>query len=303
MDWAHDGPSWPHHDASRFVHSGGQRWHVQQWEAPTRDAPRVVLLHGTGASTHSWRALAPLLARTAGVLAVDLPGHGFSDAARGQGATLPGMAAGLAALLAQIGFRPSVLVGHSAGAAIAVRMALDRPEGLHAVVSLNGALLPLHGLAGQLFSPLAKLLATNPLVPRLFSWRAADRLLVGRIIAGTGSVIDDEGVALYGRLVADRAHVAGALAMMAHWDLRALAGELPRLRTPLHLLAGTRDRTVPASNSQRVASLLPAATLDMLPGLGHLAHEEQPQRIFDLLWPRLTSSSPKAPSVVASSGS
>jgi len=303
MDWARDGHSWPHHDKSRFVLSGGRRWHVQQWEAAEADAPQLLLLHGTGASTHSWRGLAPLLGRAAGVLAVDLPGHGFSDAARGQGATLPGMAAGLAALLQQIGFRPSVLVGHSAGAAIAVRMALDRPEGLHAVVSLNGALLPLHGLAGQFFSPLARLLATNPLVPRLFSWRAADRALVRRLIAGTGSVIDEDGVALYGRLVADPAHVAGALAMMANWDLRTLAADLPRLRTPLHMLAGTRDRTVPASNAQRVASLLPTATLDMLPGLGHLAHEEQPQRVFDLLWPRLASSSPRAASPAAASSS
>lgn len=290
MDWARDGHSWPHHDKSRFVLSGGRRWHVQQWVAAAADAPQLLLLHGTGASTHSWRGLAPLLGRAAGVLAVDLPGHGFSDAARGQGATLPGMAAGLAALLQEIGLRPSVLVGHSAGAAIAARMALDRPQGLRSVISLNGALLPLHGWAGQLFSPLAKLLAANRLVPQLFSWRAADQLLVRRLIAGTGSRIDDAGVALYGRLVADPAHVAGALAMMANWDLRALAAELPRLRSPLHLLAGARDRTVPPSVSQRVAGMLPASTLELLPGLGHLAHEEQPQQVFELMRPWIEGS-------------
>ena len=170
-------------------------------------------------------------------MALDLPGHGFSDPARGDGATLPGMARGVAALLRLMDLRPTVLVGHSAGAAIAVQMALDgetRATALDApasIISLNGALLPLHGLAGQVFSPLAKLMASNRLVPYLFSKTAADTARVRRLVASTGSSLDEEGVALYGRLVSDPAHVAGALAMMAHWDLHALAARLPQLRT------------------------------------------------------------------------
>jgi len=289
MDWARDGRDWPHHAHSRFVAAAGQRWHVQQWPAPAQGAPELLLLHGTGASTHSWRSLAPLLARHAGVITVDLPGHGFSDAARGDGATLGGMARGLGGLLREISARPSVLVGHSAGAAVAVRMALDHPRRHRCVIGLNAALLPLHGWAGPFFSPLARLLAANRLVPHLFAWRAADHRLVRRLLAGTGSKLDEEGVALYGRLVADPAHVAGALAMMARWDLPALAAELPRLRTPLHLLAAERDRTVPPSNSKRVADMLPGATLIPMSGLGHLAHEEQPQRVFKQLLPLITA--------------
>jgi magnesium chelatase accessory protein len=289
MDWPRDGRDWPHHAHSRFVADAGQRWHLQQWAAPAQGAPELLLLHGTGASTHSWRGLAPLLARHAGVIAVDLPGHGFSDAARGDGATLDGMGRGLGRLLREIGARPSVLVGHSAGAAIAVRMALDHPRRHRCVIGLNSALLPLQGWAGQLFSPLAKLLAANRLVPYLFAWRAADHLRVRRLLAGTGSKLDEEGVALYGRLVADPAHVAGALAMMARWDLHQLAAELPRLRTPLHLLVAERDRTVPPSNSKRVADILPSTTLTTLSGLGHLAHEEQPQRVFEQLLPLISA--------------
>ncbi len=187
MDWARAGDDWPHRERSRFVSSGARRWFVQQWPAPSPSAPRLLLLHGTGASSHSWRSLAPLLAQQAGVVAVDLPGHGFSDPARGDGATLPGMARGVAALLREMGVAPSVLIGHSAGAAIAARMALDRPQDFESIISLNGALLPLHGLAGQVFSPLAKLLAANRLVPHLFSWSANDPKRVRRLVAGTGS--------------------------------------------------------------------------------------------------------------------
>jgi magnesium chelatase accessory protein len=300
MDWARDGRHWPHHAHSRFVGSGGRRWHVQQWPAPSARAPQILLLHGTGASTHSWYRLVPLLARQAGVVAVDLPGHGFSDPARGDGATLGGMARGIAALMRQMDLQPGVLLGHSAGAAIAVQMALDSEARgqAHAapalVISLNGALLPLHGLAGQVFSPLAKLLAANRLVPRLFSWRAADKARVRRLVASTGSSLDDEGVALYGRLVSDPAHVAGALAMMANWDLRALAARLPQLRTPLHLLVAESDRTLPPSQTQRLAALLPRSGLSTLPALGHLAHEEDPQRVFDVMWPLVERHSPCA---------
>ena len=287
MDWARDGRHWPHHQQSRFVSSGGRRWHVQLWLGPSVQAPQLLLLHGTGASTHSWRSLVPLLARQAGVVALDLPGHGFSDPARGDGATLPGMARDVTALLRQIGLRPTVLMGHSAGAAIAVRMALDHPQGLKAVISLNGALLPLHGVAGRVFSPLAKLLATNRLAPQLFAWRAAQPSRVRRLVEGTGSSIDVAGIELYSRLVRDPAHVAGALAMMANWDLRDLVAALPTLRTPMHLLAADRDKAVPMSQSQRAARLLPQATFVRLPALGHLAHEEDPQQVYEKIAPLL----------------
>ena len=290
MDWARDGRHWPHHAHSHFVRSGGRRWHVQRWQAQRPGAPELLLLHGTGASTHSWRLLIPLLAAQAGVTAIDLPGHGFSDAASPGGATLPGMAAGVTALLRELGVQPTLLIGHSAGAAIAVQMALAQPPGLRSLVSLNGALLPLHGLAGRVFSPLAKLLAGSPGVPAFFARRAADPPRLRRLVDSTGSRIDDEGTALYGKLVADPAHVAGALAMMANWDLQALARQLPRLRTPLHLIAADGDRTVPPWQAQRVAALLPGARLTLLRGLGHLAHEEQPLAVVEVVLPLIAAS-------------
>jgi magnesium chelatase accessory protein len=301
VDWQREGPSWPHHERSRFVTAAGQRWHVQQWPAPAPRAPTLLLLHGTGASTHSWRALAPLLAQQAGVITVDLPGHGFSGPARrgahGDGATLPGMARGVRALLAALGAMPDWLLGHSAGAAIAARMALDGPAGLQGIVSLNGALLPLHGLAGQLFSPMARLLALNPLVPRFFAWRAGDPVALRRLVASTGSTLDAEGEALYRRLVSDPDHVTGALAMMARWDLDALQAALPRLAVPLHQIVGERDRTVPPADTTRVQQLLPPQALghlNMLAGLGHLAHEEQPRAVVELLLGLLAQAEPTA---------
>ena len=78
LNWDVDGLDWPLRQHSRFVQAGGLRWHVQHLAGPRPGAPCALLLHGTGASTHSWRDVAPLLARHAEVLSLDLPGHAFT---------------------------------------------------------------------------------------------------------------------------------------------------------------------------------------------------------------------------------
>jgi magnesium chelatase accessory protein len=283
LDWERDGPQWPHHAHSQFVQAGGLRWHVQRFKGPHEDAPCALLLHGTGASTHSWRGLAPLLAQHLNVLAIDLPGHAFTGLPPGgAGApqlSLPGMAHAVHSLLDTLGCQPALVVGHSAGAAVGVRMAIDGLVAPRLLVGLNAALLPLGGLAGQLFAPAAKLLAAAPLVPRLFAWRAREAAVLQRLLESTGSTLDAEGTALYRRLVGSPDHVAGALGMMANWDLHRFAHGLPRLATPLLLLVGEQDRTVPPAQAPQVLQRLSTAAQGRcltLPGLGHLAHEEQP---------------------------
>lgn len=274
--WQWEGRDWPNAAASRFVRAGGTRWHVQRMGS----GPCVVLIHGTGAATHSWRDALPLLAQHYDVLAMDLPGHGFTPALPRMG--LPGMAAGLAALLAAEGVRPQAMVGHSAGAAIAARMALDGVATGH-ILSLNGALLPLQGMAGQIFSPLARALVGLPFVPWLVAWRAADRATVVKLLEATGSRLDARGLDLYARLFRRPGHVAGTLAMMAAWDLPAFARDLPRLAAPLTLVAAQGDRTIAPATAGRVGKILPMARLVEWPGLGHLAHEEAPGLLATLL--------------------
>lgn len=217
------------------------------------------------------------------VIAPDLPGHGFSSAPPNDDHSLPSVAALIAQLLSALAVTPRLIVGHSAGAAIAVRMSLDGLAEPASIVSINGALLPLQGLPGQIFSPLAKLLAANSLVPRLFSWRAGDPAVTERLLRGTGSKIDEETVACYGELMRHSSHASAALKMMAHWDLGALRQDLSRLKTPVHLIVGSNDRTVPASEADRVKALLPKTSITRLSGLGHLAHEEAPDTVFSAI--------------------
>jgi magnesium chelatase accessory protein len=267
---------WPHRAASRFLHAGGLRWHVQVMG----EGPVALLLHGTGASTHSWREIMPLLARRFTVIAPDLPGQGFSGAAPAEALSMEGMARAVGALLDALGVTPRIIIGHSAGAAIGARMCLDglaKPEQL---VAINGALLPLGGWAGQVFSPLARVMVRLPGMPRLFAWRAADPVVVRRLLDATGSHLDAAGIELYARLFRRPEHVAGTLGMMAAWDLHALRRDLPRLETPLLLVIGQQDKTIRPTEARRLSRILPQARIRALPGLGHLAHEEAPESVL-----------------------
>lgn len=274
LDWARDGRQWPNRVHSRFVEAGGIRWHVQDMGA----GPTILLLHGTASTSHSFRHMAPLLARDFRVLVPDLPGHGFTGPAPSP--TLPGMAASVGNLLESLGAEPAMIVGHSAGAAIALRMALDGPLHPRLIVGLGSALLPFPGAAAAIFPTVAKLLFANPLVPELFAAGARfGGSANGFLSRATGSTIDAEGMQIYSRLFRHSGHVAGALRMMAHWDLAPLSRDLPSVTSPLLLLHGARDVTVPPDVALQAAAKVPGATAEILPDLGHLLHEEAPARI------------------------
>jgi magnesium chelatase accessory protein len=226
----------------------------------------------------------PLLAGAFTVVAPDLPGHGFTAApAYSSGYSLPGVAKGMAALLGQLGLQPAVVVGHSAGAAVAIRMALDGTICPRAIVSLNGALLPFPGMTDGFLGLLTRRIAGSALTAFVFSAFIGSGPSVERLLRSTGSRIDAEGARLYGRLVAHLGHVQGALALMANWDLRPLLRDLPRLRASLILVVGSRDGMVPPAEAERVRRRLPRAELVTLPGLGHLAHEERPDEIAAII--------------------
>ena len=103
------------------------------------------------------------------------------------------------------------------------------------------------------------------------------------MIKNTGSTLDRTGIDLYQRLVSSPDHVAAALGMMANWNLEPLARDLPRLEPQLVLVAAGNDRTVPSEQSFRVRDLLPSSRVEYLRGLGHLAHEERPGDISNII--------------------
>lgn len=278
LDWNREGRSWPHREASSFVESGRVRWHVQQMGS----GPTVLLIHGTGASSHSWRDVMPALESDFHVIAPDLPGHAFTRASGSQN-SLPSMAEALWDLLAELDANPAMIVGHSAGAAIALQMVRDRDPAVP-VVGFNPALAPFPGLGAQLFPLMAKLLFVNPFVPRLFSGVARFGGETGRFLKrATNSRIDAAGLRCYEHLLGNSQHCRGALAMMANWNLEHLERSFPDFTNPVMLVHSDGDVAIPLSSVRKAAARLPNAELEVLHGLGHLAHEEQPEKSADMI--------------------
>lgn len=274
--WAHEGRGWPLREHSHFIDAGGLTWHVQRLGR----GPEALLLHGAGAAGHSWRDVAPRLADRFTLLVPDLPGHGFTD--RAATPDLDGMSRALVALLEAEGATPRLVVGHSAGAAILAYSILKGRLHPSAFVAINPAFWPLPGLAGQLFPWAARWMAKSTLTPRLVARRARDPGALRRIIEGTGSDLDPEGVALYRRLASSAGHVAGTLDMLAAWELSGLADDIVRLATPTRFVFGQRDRTLDVPRATRLAHAMPSARIAWLEG-GHLAHEEAPDAAARLI--------------------
>ena len=261
------------------LQAGGLRWRLQH----VGQGPGLLLLHGTGSSLQSWGACLPQLAEHFSLVIPDLPGHGGTQAFDDRQASLPRMAAALGDLLMALDWEPALVAGHSAGAAVMVQMCLAglvRPRGLLAV---NGALQPLPGLAGIVAPALARLASRSSWLPGWVSRHAAQPRALGHLIASTGSAIGPEGVAHYSDLLKQPAHIRGVLDMLAGWRLEDLQAGLPKLQIPLWLAAGLADRTVAPVQSLELARRLACASFHPLEGLGHLAHEEAPERINAML--------------------
>ncbi len=274
---------WPFLTKARRLRLGAHDWWLIEDGPP--NAPPVLLLHGAGGSGHSFRHLIPFLTPQYRVIVPDLPGQGCTRAGGMRRLGLEVMADDLNTLCAHLGHQPFAVIGHSAGAAIALRMADLVP--LRAVVGINAALGSFEGTAGVLFPLMAKLLAATPFVATAASRLWGNTATVNKLLAGTGSTLTPEGQAQYLRLVQDADHVAGALGMMAQWRLEGLRARLPALQVPTLLIAGDRDRTVPPRVSRDAAQRMPNARYTEVTGYGHLIHEESAATVAAMILPYL----------------
>jgi magnesium chelatase accessory protein len=193
------------------------------------------------------------------------------------------MSEGLGACLQRTGLSPVAVVGHSAGAALLLRMALDRVIDPRHIIAINPALRPYGGARAHLFAPLARMLAATPLLPWLIARHASDPRAIERMIRGTGSALAQDGIAMYQQLFADEGHVRSTLDMMAGWDLGSLIDDLAPLASRVHIIVGTGDKAVPPSQARALRRRYPEMQETRLADAGHLAHEERPDDVAALI--------------------
>lgn len=280
MDWGRWRETWPNADTSRFEDIDGLRWHAQT----AGEGPAILLLHGAGASTHSMAALFDDLIQDHEVTALDLPGHGFTDQPSKARLALDAMSADLHHFLVKQSLIPSMIIAHSASAAIAMRLCLDHSDyAACKIISINGALGNFRGIAGTLFPLFAKLLAAGSFTANIFASMGQSRARVANVLRSTGSQVSDENLTHYHALMSDPRHVGNTLSMMANWSLDRLLLQLPQLKNEVLLIAGDKDQAVPPDTADVVARKLPNASVVHVPGYGHLLHEEDPSGTLRLI--------------------
>ena len=278
---------WPRAETSRFVRVGNIDFHVQVSGA----GDDVLLLHGAGASAHSFSGVAARLSERCRVITPDLPGQGFTTLLPVEAVGLAPFADYLRELMSALQATPRWIIGHSAGAALGAQYALDTDTLPKGMLCINAAFNPFGSIAAPIFSKTAKWFARSQWLPKALAspalrWRATSSML-----ADTGSKVDPLMTRCYDTLLGDPEHIAGTLRMMAGWDLPPLLRRMSLLQMPVWLTAAEGDRTIPPERSTSVAQNLPLARTIRIPDLGHLAHEEDPE-VFDALFQEMVAKIP-----------
>ena len=248
-------------------------------------APLILLLHGFGASSFSWRLVSEPLSKLGDVISYDRPAFGFTERPTEWSSTNPYSLAGqielLDGLIAKFGQgRKVILIGHSAGGQIAAEYARLRPKKVNSLVLVDPAILTTGG------------------VPTWLAWildvPQIDRvgpLLVGQISSSGDSVIRQSwfdpskiSVATF-----DGYH---APLQIKGWErafwlfVKApkatdLSENLSQVTEPTLVIAGDSDTIVPTAEALKLANLLPSAELEVIRNTGHLPQEESPVAFID----------------------
>ena len=242
-----------------------------------REAPPLLLIHGSGASGASWGPVAGALAGHHHVIRVDLPGCGQSPPAPSY--DVPEQAGRVAVLLDGLGLQHVTLAGHSSGGYVATALAEQRPDlvGPLALISTGpslDALLPQPFILRALLAP--------PLGPLLWP-RRSDAMIRKGISAMTARPVDIPGDAVADlRNITYRTFRKVLHCNAAYVAERSVPERLADLDVPVLVIFGAADpRYEPSSAHQYDA--VPSARVEMLPGVGHVPILEAPETTSELL--------------------
>jgi pimeloyl-ACP methyl ester carboxylesterase len=245
--------------------------------------PPVVYLHGAKGSVYdALLSIADDLTRDHRLLAVDRPGHGYSGRPAEHAGSPFVQAELIRGLLRRLDVERPVLVAHSAGASVALALALEHPDEVAAVVTVAGYVMSLRS-PGRAPSRLLTLPVLGPLV----CWTVAvpfGSLVAGRLLrrmAGTDSVpaaYDDIGPAM--ALDPDSLRFSAYDLADVEEGLLALEPRYADLGVPLVIVHGQDDPVIWPSQAAQLKALVPGADLVLVPGAGHLPHFTHPQDVL-----------------------
>ncbi len=243
--------------------------------------PPLLLLHGLGASSFSWRHNLEVLAQKYRVLAPDLPPHGRTGPISADGYRLETLAAGVLAFLDRRGVDKAAVAGNSLGGSLALLLAHHYPERVAALILLAPAaastrvpliFYPLRLPGAGLF--FASLLGPwmLPLALKLMYYRR--ELITPEVVAGYAPTFST---------LARRLALRRLCRDLKPWPLMEVEALLQGIRQPVTIIWGEQDRILPVSQASWLKERLPQAEFHLLPEVGHAPQEEAPSRVNEII--------------------
>lgn len=242
------------------------------------DGAPVLLLHGFSGSARSWEALAPSLSDRLRLIAVDLIGHGQSDAPERADRYRPEQAVrDLASLLDALGIARAHVVGYSLGGRLALRFAMDAPERIGALVVVSASA----GLADEearreraaADGALADRIERDGIERFVAEWEGQE------LFAAERSLPPERRAAARAERLAQRPHgLANSLRGMGQGAAEPLWQRLAAIAAPALVVTGALDARYTAIGA-RLAAAIPAARHAVIAGAGHAVHRERPDEL------------------------
>lgn len=263
----------------------------------TGSGPALLLVHGIGDSSLTWRSVIPRLAAQHTVIAPDLLGHGASDKPRAD-YSVAAYANGMRDLLSVLDVDRATIVGHSLGAGVAMQFAYQYPERTERLVLVSA------GGVSQEVNPLLRLLSLSGTHAGLAGlrlptvrWQARVAAGVVRRLPGNVGVDVGEFLRVFDALPDATARSAFARSLRAVVDWRGqVVTMLDRCYLtqgmPTLLIWGARDPVVPAAHAHKAHAAMPGSRLEIFAGSGHFPFRSEPDRFVAVLEDFLRTTTP-----------
>lgn len=259
------------------------------------DGPKIVLVHGLGGSHLNWALLAPLLAEKARVVAVDLAGHGLTNP-EGRKTTVQANAKLLGRFIREIAGEPVILVGNSMGGMISLFHTAYSPELVRGLVLVDPALPMVFGTRpdptmlstffmysvpglGERFLAKAKTVPARRQVERVLELVCADPTGIPEKLKQASEHLISERAKVDGL---DAAFLAAARSTVFTTSKRgAYFAAMDKIRVPVFLMSGDRDRLINVAAARYVARRRPHWRYDEYAGIGHVPQMEIPEVVSE----------------------
>ncbi|MBI9074534.1 MAG: alpha/beta hydrolase [Desulfatibacillum sp.] len=265
-------PDATYHD--NYQTMDGVRFHYEEYKG---DGPVILLIHGFGSSTYTWREVIPPLSnRGFHVIALDMRGFGWSDKPLDGDYTPHALMEDVNAFLEAKGLSRVVYAGNSLGGFVGAMLALEHPDKVKKLILVDAAGEPTD---------------THPGVIKLAKWEHAAEAM--KATAGSWIIRQNLESAAYDKKVVtkervlayfERMQTVGAIDAMVSlaqntdfFSLYSFATCLPNITAPTLIIWGENDTWIPLECAHKYNQDIPDSTLVVIPECGHIPQEEKPE--------------------------